>query len=153
MPSTGDSQPAEGLLDLRIISLAIAIVLSYLIFQLILIFVVTVGLDGDCLYTFWLPQAAWPESPFWLTVTIVSLLLAFSLFVCAEAVQATSISKGVFGIVAIVILGYWLYGMYGLWQAMLYETGALSSEVWFKLEAGRLPLSPWEAHHVCKSGT
>ena len=152
MPSAGDSKSVGSLLDLRVISLAIAIVLSYLIFQLILIFVATVGLKGDCLHTFWLPHADWWQSPFWLTVVIVSLLLAFSAFVCAEGIRATSTSRAAFGIVAIIVLGYWLYGMYGMWQAMLYETGALSSEEWFGPETLRLPIVIWDGLHVCKSG-
>jgi len=118
-------------LDLRTILLVISIVLFYILFQLIFVFTSTAGLDGSCMYAFWLPENQWWQNPFWLVAAIVAGMLLLSLFMLADGYTTRTPIKMVAGLVATVFLGLWLNSLHWLWQAMLYEQGALTAEHWF----------------------
>jgi hypothetical protein len=149
MPSEIESGTPARSIDLGVAVLVISIALFYFLFQLIFIFVATVGLDGECLYTFWLSGEAWWRSPYWLVVTIVATFVVMSLFAIADGVRSAGTTKTVFGIVAIIVLGLWLYSLNGLWEAMLFEKGEISSEDWYQ---GRPLMLIGGSEHVCEPG-
>ena len=152
MPSATEPLSSARSVDLGIAILSISIVIFYLLFLIIVIFVVTVGLEGDCLYTFWLPQESWLQSPFWLVVSVVTLLMILSMLALVRAVSLGRIANAVFGIVAVGVLGFWLLGLNGLWKAMLFERGEITEAEWYGSESQTLTF-PWEDQHVCQSGT
>jgi hypothetical protein len=152
VPSVTESAEFVQSPDLSTAILSVSIVLFYLLFQAIVIFVATVGLDGECLYTFWLPQETWLQSPFWLVVSVVSLFMISSLLTVVRALLTSHKANAVFGIVAIGVVGFWLLGLNGLWKAMLFERGEISEAEWYGSESRALALL-WGDKHVCKTGT
>ena len=139
--------------DLSAASLVLSIVVFYLLFQTIVIFSSTAGLEGQCLYTFWTPNSEWWKNPFWLVVTIVLGLLALSAFMAIEGLGSSNRSKLVAGSASALVLGLWLYGLNGLWDAMLFEKGELSAEEWYQHEDGPRGLALLEEEHVCTPDT
>jgi hypothetical protein len=152
MPLSNEADGSSKSIDLGVASLAIAIITFFSLYQLIFVFVATAGLDGECLYTFWLPSDFWWQNPYWLVVVIVTALLAISLFCITEGVRSGGTTKAVFGIVAAIVLSFWLYGLSDLWKAMLFEKGEISSEAWYQSSEGK-PLGVLVGgEYVCKPG-
>jgi hypothetical protein len=151
MPLSNEAGSSTKSIDLGVASLAIAIVTFFSLYQLIFIFVATAGLDGECLYSFWLPGDSWWQNPYWLVVAIVIGLLAISLFSVTEGVRSGGIAKALFGIFAAIVLSLWLYSLSDLWKAMLFEKGEISSEAWYESSEGK-PLGVLGGEYVCKPG-
>jgi len=152
MPLSNEAGSSAKSIDLGVASLAVAIITFFSLYQLIFLFVATVGLDGECLYSFWLPSDSWWQNPYWLIVAIVIGMLAISLFQASEGVRSGGTTKAVFGIVAAILLSFWLYSLNNLWKAMLFEKGEISSEVWYQSSQGA-PLGVLiGGEYVCKSG-
>ncbi len=152
MPLSNETGSSTKSIDLGVASLAIAIVTFFSLYQLIFIFIATTGLDGECLYSFWLPSDSWWQNPYWLVVAIVIGLLAISLFSVTEGVRSGGTTKALFGIFAAIVLSVWLYSLSELWKAMLYEKGELSSEAWYQ-SGERSPLGVMLSNeYVCKPG-
>ena len=145
-----ESLPARSI-DLRSVLLAISIVLFYFLFQLIVIFTSIVGLDGACLYSFWLPEINWWQNPFWLVVAIVCGLLLLSLFLLVDGLSNRTPSRVVVGLTAVALLGLWLNSLNWLWDAMLYEKGEISADQWFI--AQERPALLMDEPHICLPGS
>ena len=152
MPLSNEASNSTESIDPGVASLAIAIITFFTLYQLIFVFVAKTGLDGECLYSIWLPNESWWQNPYWLVVVIVISLLAISLFSITESVRSGGTTKAVFGIVASVVLSFWLYGLSDLWKAMLFEKGEISSEAWYQSSQGK-PLGVLVGgEYVCKPG-
>jgi hypothetical protein len=116
------------------ITLVVLTVISWLAFFLVVIITGVYG-EGACLHDLWLPQDGPAPSPYWSFVALVIALLLFALTLSVRAVATRNRVNAVIGFVAIVVLVAWLYGLHGLWRAMLYEQGALSAEEWYSARA------------------
>jgi hypothetical protein len=112
--------------------LVLAVVVFYFIFQLILIFTSVVGLHDECLYSFWTPNLNWWENPYWIVVGIVCGLLCLAVYSLIDGITQKNTTRMVVGFSASTVLVLWLYGMAGLWNAMLFEKGEVSIEKWYE---------------------
>jgi hypothetical protein len=139
--------------DLRSALLVVTIAIAYFVYQLIVIFSATAGLDGACMYTFWASDEKWWKNPYWLVIAIVCGLIVLSLFLAVEGVGAGNRTKIVTGLLSVMVLGLWLYNLNGLWNAMLFERGEISPEVWYQNERGARGVALLWEEHVCDPGT
>jgi len=141
-------------IDLRSASLVLAIAIFYFLVQLTFMFFVTAtGKQGICMYSFWTPSQNWWQSPYWLVVIIVAGLLILSLFLLVEGIASSSRTKVVTGVLAAAILAIWLYGLNGLWNAMLFEKGQISVEEWKQMGSDGVKMALVEEEYVCEPGT
>lgn len=122
----------------------------YLIFLYLLIFT-ALTLDGSCLYTFWLPNKWNFFTPYWMTVAVALVLMLWALLNLALCLREESrlwLHVAFYG-VASVILAWWLYDLWGLWEAMAYERGEISGTDYFGRMLMRLVRND---PHECTSG-
>jgi Zn-dependent protease len=133
--------------------LALSVSIFYFLYQMILIFSATTGREDSCMFEFWIPHQEWWKNPFWLVVTIVSGLLALSMFLAVEGVARRRKTKIATGSLSFAILVIWLYGLGGLWDAMLFEKGEISAEAWYQNERGAFGLALLKEEYVCRPAT
>lgn len=126
---------------------SITAVTAFFFFRLAFFWSVLVP-KGDCLYTFWNPVPGAYFSPFWITVAIALCLLAWALSGLARSVksQAKHWTLAGFYILAALAAGGWLHGMTGLWDAMRYERGEISSTEFY----GVVPRLSFNEPHRCR---
>lgn len=152
MPILSDIGGSVRSFDLRSALLVLAIAIFYFLYQLIFIVFITAGEQDTCLYSFWLPNQNWWQNPFWLVVAIVCGLSVISLFLLFEGITSSSRTKVVTGTLATAILAMWLYGLNGLWNAMLFERGEISADYWNQMGRGVIKPALLEKEYVCNPG-
>lgn len=131
MPVTKTSHFGAGYESITLVTLT---VFSWLAFFLVVIITGVYG-EGACLHDLWLHQDGPTPSPFWLFVILVIALLLFAISLSLRAVATRNRVNQVIGFMAVVVLVAWLYGLHGLWRAMLYEQGALPADEWYSAKA------------------
>jgi hypothetical protein len=74
----------------------------------------------------------WWENPYWIVVGIVCGLLCLAVYSLIDGITQKNTTRMVVGFSASTVLILWLYGMAGLWNAMLFEKGEVSIEKWYE---------------------
>ena len=108
------------------------VMVFYFLFQIVLInFSVTAS--GECFYQLFKPRLGYLDSPFWLILSIVCLLLVWlvTMFVSRVITQEYRRIELLFYATGLVFLGFWLRGLGGMWDTMLFEYGVLAPEQFF----------------------
>ena len=121
----------EALPDGQVLLTTVAVI-SYFLFLCLFIYT-AVTLDSACLYTFWLPYENQLFSPYWLTVAMASGLFIWGLFGLAMSGRRGLEAKWmiVYYAMATILLSWWLYDLWGFWNAMQYERGLLNFEQYY----------------------
>lgn len=97
----------------------------------------TVTASGECFHRLYQPELTLLESPFWNWTLVIFSLLAWLIVLLTSRVLAKEfiLVELVFFIVALIVLGYWLLAMNGLWDTMQFEYGYITPEQYYSSDS------------------
>ena len=117
--------------DSRSVFFVIGIAIFYFLFQVLFPFSASGGAPDSCLYSFWAPYLDWWRNPFGLVSAVVLGFGLLSLLLLIDGIRQRSKVRVFTALFAALVIGLWLYGLLGLWNAMRYERGEISREAWY----------------------